>query len=165
MTLPLPGEGADVEILPAYLQLVLDKVVGTFEQAGIELPERRYIAYGDVAADCEQLTVQFQQLYDGSPGGNPNAVQQCDGPRSVVMVVELFRCVPTTAGPRGGPPSPEAMDASTVIFLKDAWLLLDSADQVSKASGWAPGFIVDVNPISPSGGFAGTRMNLTTLVP
>lgn len=160
----IPGRDDDLEVLPELLQLTLDTLVGTFDQAGVDLPERQYIAFGDVVVDCEQLTVQFQQLVYGPPGGDPNSVQRCDGPRSVSLLVQLFRCVPTTNTPRGGAPTPEAIAASTKTHLRDAWLLMDALAQVDAAT-WKSGVVGEVSPVSPNGGFAGASLSIMLQVP
>jgi len=56
------------------------------------------------------------------------------------------------------------MDASTVIFLRDAWLLMDSLAQVD-AKGFRAGVIGEASPVSANGGFAATSLTITIQVP
>lgn len=161
----LPGRDDDQEVLGQLLLLTLNSVVGVFEQADVELPDRRYISYGAVVADCEQLTVQLAQIYPGLPGADPNQIQHCNGPRTAVLVVQLFRQIPVASGPRGtGPPSPDQLTASALRSVKDVWLLLDGAGAVD-AAGWGTGVIAEVSPIDASGGYIGASMTITLTVP
>lgn len=162
------GAGSDrseYEVLYALAHTVLDAIVGVYEQAGVDLPARRYVHFGGVAADCEQLTVQVDQLYSGTPGGDANAVQRCNGPRTAVLSVQLFRPEPTQSGTRGGPPTPEQLDAAARQHLTDAVLLLDAAGEADNQQGqWGTGYIAEVSPVDASGGFVGIAMALSMQV-
>jgi hypothetical protein len=163
VTTPTPVD--DLDAVGSLLQLTLDTIVGTYEQAGVDLPERRYISYGSTAVDCEQLTVELGQFYSGAPGEDPNALQHCDGPVSAVMVVQLFRKAPVGSGQRNQlAPSADAITAMALTMAKDAWLLLQAAGAVDKAA-WRVGYVAEVTPISTSGGMVGASMNFTMQVP
>lgn len=160
-----PSREDDQDALGQFLLLTLDTVVGVYEHARVDLPPRRYVAYGGVAADCEQLTVQLGQVYAGLPGSDPNVVQRCDGPRTAVMVVQLFRKAPVASGPRGtGAPTADEITASALRSTRDAWLMLDAAGAVD-AAGWNTGVMAEVVPIDTSGGYVGVNMTLTAAVP
>lgn len=161
MTLPAPG-GPESRSIPEYLALVLDTVVGVFEQAGVDVPKRRYWTLGGVPADCEQLTVHLTQVYKGNPGDDPGQVQRCGSARSASLVVQLFRPVPTGNGQK--PPSPEIIMREAEPSAIDAWLLLDAAEAID-AAGWNTGLMAEVNVIDPSGGFVGLSMTLTAPIP
>lgn len=148
--------------IPDYLAKVLDTIVGVFQQAGVDLPERRYWAIGSVVADCPQLTVHLMQTYKGLPGDDPGMVQRCDSPRTVSMVVQLFRNVPVGNGQR--PPSTAIMMRESAQPAIDAWLLLDAAEAVD-AMGWNTGVMAEVNVVPPSGGLVGLSMMLTAPIP
>lgn len=161
----LPGRDDDQDVLGELLLLTLDKIVGTFEHAGVDLPGRRYISYGGVAADCEQLTVELAQIYPGLPAADPNQLHRCEGPRTAVIIAQLFRKVPVASGPRGtGAPTPGDLTASALTLVRDVWLLLDAAGAVDSA-GWGTGVIAEVTPISASGGLTGANLTLTLTVP
>lgn len=156
----------DIEAVGQLLFTILDVVVGRYEQAGIDLPERRYIHYGTVAADCEQLTVELNQVFPGLPGEDPSAAQPCAGstPRTAATTVTIFRKVPTGSGNRGqDPPTPEALTATTLILARDSWLLLDAAEEVDQR-GHRRGVIAEVSPIGPSGGYTGVTMTLSVAI-
>lgn len=156
---------SDVDVLGEMLFAVLDSVEKTFEEADVKLPERRYIAWGGVAVDCEQVTAQLVQIYPGTPGGDPNQIQRCMGPRTAVIVVQIFRCAPTPTGPKATAPGVDVLNDSARAMAKDAWLLLDSAKVFDVEGSWGSGVIADVSPIEPSGGFVGTTLTVTSLVP
>lgn len=161
----VPDRTNDVDALGELLQLTLNSVASVFEVARVDLPERQYVAYGSVVADCEQLTVQLGQLYPGLPGADPSQVARCNGPRTAVLVVQLFRCAPVATGPRGqGAPSPRSITDATLRSVKDVWLMLDAAGAVDTA-GWGTGVIAEVSPIDTSGGYIGVSMTLTITVP
>lgn len=165
MTVPIPGRDADQEAVGQLLLLALQSIVNVYDHARVPLPDRRYVSYGAVAADCEQLTVQLGQVYPGTPGSDPNVVQRCDGPRTAVLVVQLFRKAPTASGPRGqGAPTPEALTAMALASARDSWLLLDAAHAID-AAGWNTGIISEVSPVDTSGGLVGASMTLTLQVP
>lgn len=159
----VPGRGNDLDALPELLQLVLDKLVATFETARVDLPARRYIAFGGVVADCEQLTSQLIQVYPGLPGADPNQVQKCDGPLTAVIVSQLFRKQPASSQ-RGTPPTASEISAATRVVARDVWLMLEAAHAVD-AAGWNTGLIAEVSPIEPQGGLGGCAMTLTLQVP
>lgn len=156
----------DIDAVGQLLITTLNHVVGRYEQAGVELPERRYIHYGAVAADCEQVTVELNQVYPGVPGDDPGAAQKCGGDtlRTAAMTVTIFRKIPTGSGNRGqDPPKPEDLTATTLILARDTWLLLDVAEEVDQV-GHKRGMITEVSPIGPSGGYAGVAMTLSVAI-
>lgn len=161
----LPARDADQDVLGELLLLALERVVGTFERAQVPLPDRQYISYGSVVADCAQLTVELGQLYPGSPGSDPSQTQRCDGPRTAVLLIQLFREAPTVVGGRGPTaPTVAALNAIAVEMSRDAWLLLDAAQAID-AAGWNTGVIAEVSPVATSGGYIGSSMTLTLQVP
>lgn len=167
ITMPtsIPDRQNDIDAVGSLLQRMLEAVIGTYEQANVELPKRRYVTYGLAAADCEQVTVACGQIYNGLPGSDPNQVQRCDGPRTCTMVVTIFRKDACGSGPRGqGVPTPDSLTANALVFARDAWLLLDACKAVD-AAGLHTGVISEVSPIDASGGYVGATMNVTITVP
>jgi hypothetical protein len=149
---------------PAYLKPegvfedVVTAVVGTFEAAGVAIPARRVWGVETVAADCEQLSFVYSQQYKGLPADDPNQAQQCESPRSMVLVVQLWRCSPQPKDPRIGV-TPAQRETFTRTILRDGWLLLDAASQVD-AVGWNRGIIADVTVSEPSD-LVASILNLT----
>ena len=144
--------------LLVHLNTVLDSVVQTFNQANHPLPETRFIAAGQTAHDCEQVSVSLSQLYIGLPGDQAVQPQRCDGPRSALVVVEIVRCIPT-ANQRTGKMDPAAALAVAETQARDAWLLLESATSMD-----IYGVLADVTPTDPQGAFQAITLSLTMQV-
>lgn len=145
-----------IDSLKDHMELVLDIVVQTFGQAGILLPDRRYFTFGQPVHDCEQLTVQFQQLYMGPPGDQAQTMQRCDGPRSAAVLVELVRCIPTF---QRTAPTVEQLTAAAEQQAIDAWMLLEAATKVNPF-----GVLADVSPGEPQGAYQAMSLSVITVV-
>ena len=148
------------------LQNVLDTVVSIFESYNVPLPNRRYWNTGQVAIDCEQLSVSLVQIYLGAPGDQASMPQKCNMPRSAVMTVLLAREIPVV-GVNGRPPSAEKISEGAEISAVDAWVLMQSINLLDQ---WEPGTFgvgtiatVDIPP--PEGGFQIVTMQLTMAIP
>lgn len=150
-----------VESLGVLLENVLDGVASTFDLANVVLPEKQYIATGEVAHDCEQVTVSLIQMYLGAPGSQSEEPQRCNVPRSAVLQIQIARCLPPAA-PRSTGPSVAAMTEMTKIQARDSWLLMDAA--LSAVDDYA-GVLADVSVTNPAGGFQAVVLNLTVAVP
>ena len=124
------------------LQHIMDTIVANYTSAGIDLPERRFTAIGDVASsvadDCEQVTVNFVQAYLGQPG-QPDVIPfGCPSAMSGDFVAQVTRCVPGASATGRGipkPPTVEAIEASTLVQAVDAQILLQSAFDLSSIQG------------------------------
>ncbi len=81
------------QVVP-FMEQVLDTIVETFETAGVDLPDRRYITFATPASDCAQLTVALQQLYLGPPGLPAQEATPCTSPTTATIRVEVLRPVP-----------------------------------------------------------------------
>lgn len=163
MTVPISelDPNADPRSLVAVLDHVLDVIVARYEQAGVELPERRYWTLGTPAADCEQLVVSFALLYIGPPGDQAALPQPCNSPRSATLSIQVLRCIPTT-GPRNSPPSAASIQSASEAMAVDSWLLLDSADD---CDSWGLGVIATCTAGEAQGGYQGATMTITLAVP
>lgn len=160
--LPYDANTDDVDSLGDLMSHVLDNVVGVFEQAGIELPERRYIAYGGVAHDCEQVTVSFIQMYLGPPGDQAAQPQRCDAPRTAVLALQIARCLPAS-GPRGSAPIADSISEHALSQSRDAWLLMEAG--ATSVDAWGLGVLADVAVTEPQGGYQAVVLNLILAVP
>lgn len=121
------------------------------------LPARRYVASGQTAHDCEQVTVSFQQGYLGLPGDQATTSARCDSAASLVFLVEVVRKVPVLSQ-RGGAPSVEALNAAGHNQLSDAETLLDAARSFGNDFG---GVLADVFAGEPSGEYQAIAANVT----
>lgn len=155
----VPDEDAVADAMWA----VLESIVGYYELKDYPLPERRYIAMNSVAHDCEQLTVAFQQLYVGPPGNQLEEPMKCESPRSIVLQIQLVRCVPVVQV-RGTAPTAEQITDSTLQMARDSWMILEGAMLAPPVVNWL-GAIADVAVTEPSGGFQAVQLNMVLSVP
>jgi len=116
------------------LRRLQSSVETVFAQAGVPLPERRFVAVGDVGTqswDCEQLSFNLIKVYFGTPGaGDTQATSGCALALAGDFVIQLVRCVPgakaTRSGTRMLPPEVEAIEAATLVQAVDAQVLLEA---------------------------------------
>jgi hypothetical protein len=145
---------------------VLERVEAIFQSYNVELPQRRYWTVGQPAIDCEQLVVYFQQMYLGPPGAQVGEPQRCHVPRSATITISIARATPIV-NQNGRPPSPERIKAASEVLAIDAWVLMESINQLDQwdETGYGVGVIatLEINP--PEGGFQTTDMVVTMAVP
>lgn len=148
------------------LQGVLDRVVAIYESYGVPIPTRRYWTMGTPAADCEQLVVNFIQMYLGAPGDEASEPQRCNVPRSAVLAIQIFRAVPSV-GVSGQAPSAEKIQDGSKISAIDAWTLMSSVNLLDQweEGGFGPGVIATLTSQEAQGGFQSTTLQITMAVP
>jgi hypothetical protein len=156
----------DAKNLAVLMQNVLNAVIDTYTSYTMPLPGRRYWTLGTPSVDCEQVVVSMLQMYIGSPGDEATSPRRCNDPRSVTLIVQVSREVPTV-GTNGRAPSGDAIQDGSEISAYDAWILLDSARLLDQ---WDPanfglGVIATVETSSPEGGFQTVSMTITMAVP
>jgi hypothetical protein len=157
---------SDAKNLATLMQNVLNAVIDTYTSYTMPLPGRRYWTLGTPAVDCEQVVVSMLQMYIGSPGDEATSPRRCNDPRSVTLLVQVSREVPTV-GTNGRAPSGDAIQDGSEISAYDAWILLDSSRLLDQ---WDPanfglGVIATVETSSPEGGFQTVSMTITMAVP
>lgn len=161
-------------------EAILNTVVATYAEHGVELPERRYLAVGgqgDTVHDCEQLTVSFEQGYSGLPGSQAQEPAKCDGPRTAVFIVEVVRELPLSNTVASNPSTPVPArysqvktgvqilpaEVQTEIAKKqmvDAMLLLESGLRAGDLT-LINGSLADVTAGSPQGGYQAISLVIT----
>lgn len=147
------------------LEHILSVVEQTFAAANVDLPDRRFIAVGDVggavAVDCEQVNVNFIKSYTGEPGQPETRASGCMMMLSGDFVVQVWRCVPKPETGRGRteviPPRVPAVNASTKIQAVDAGILLQSAWSMRSAQGHK----ATAAPTGQTGGFQAVQLDLS----
>jgi hypothetical protein len=157
---------SDAKNLATLMQNVLNAVIDTYTSYTMPLPGRRYWTLGTPSVDCEQVVVSMLQMYIGSPGDEATSPRRCNDPRSVTLLVQVSREVPTV-GTNGRAPSGDAIQDGSEISAYDAWILLDSSRLLDQ---WDPanfglGVIATVETSSPEGGFQTVSMTITMAVP
>ena len=153
--------------LANLMQSVLDQVITVYGSYSMPLPSRRYWTLGSPAVDCEQVTVSMLQMYLGSPGDEATTPRRCNDPRSVTLLVQVAREVPTV-GVNGRAPAADDIQDAAMISAYDAWILLDSAAELDRwetNGGFGLGIIATVETSAPEGGFQVVTMTITLAVP
>jgi hypothetical protein len=106
-------------------------------------------------------------MYLGSPGDEATAPRRCNDPRSVTLLVQVAREVPTV-GTNGRAPAADSIQDGAEISAYDAWILLDSAAELDRwetNGGFGLGVIATVETNAPEGGFQVVTMTITLAVP
>lgn len=162
----LYGVTEEATNLRDMMQGVLERVESVFQSYNVNLPSRRYWTMATPAIDCEQLVVYFQQLYLGPPGAEVGEPQRCHVPRSASLAISISRQTPIV-GQNGRPPSPEAIEAASDVMAIDAWVLMESVNQLDQwdETGYGVGVIATLESGPPEGGFQTTTMVITMAVP
>jgi hypothetical protein len=159
--------------------LILNTVVATYADHGVDLPTRRYLAVGGPGAtvhDCEQVTVSFEQAYSGLPGNQAQEPVKCGGPRSALFIIEVVRELPTSNTEAANPATPVPSRYGNVVSgvailpaevqsdiarrqMVDAALLLDAGLRAGETT--MVGSLADVSAGQPQGGFQAITLSLT----
>lgn len=148
-----------------FMELILQTVVETFDQAGVTLPDRRFITFGTPAADAEQVTVALQQLYLGTPGTPPTQPSQCNSMTTGVFRVEILRAVPIPEA-RKTVVAAETIHRAGIGTVTDAELLLRAVSSGMCGTTWGNmGVFADVTTPAEQGALGGPIMTLTAGVP
>lgn len=166
-----------------YVQIadhILNTVVATYADHGVDLPARRYLAVGGQGAtvhDCEQVTVSFEQGYSGRPGAQAQEPVKCNSLRTGVYIIEVVRALPlantVAANPETTVPArygqvktgvelvpADVQSAHARTQMQDAMLLLDAGLRAGETT--LTGSLADVTAGQPQGGYQAMTLVLTT---
>lgn len=163
----ISGATPEARNLADFLQEVLNRVITVYDSFNMPLPGRRYYTMASPVVDCEQICVSFIQMYVGFPGDEATEPRRCTDPRSATLSIQVAREVPI-AQPNGNPPSPDDIQRASEVSALDAWVLMESINNLDAWAGNGPfglGVIATVDADPPEGGFQTTRMTLTMAVP
>lgn len=160
------GIDEDALNLKEMLDGVLERVEATFQSYNVSLPARRYWTMGRPAIDCEQVTVSLIQMYLGAPGAQVSLPQRCNVPRSATLNISISRETPVV-GTNGRPPSPDKIEQAGAWAAVDAWVLMQSINQLDQwdETGYGVGVIATLDTPEPEGGFQTITMQITMAVP
>lgn len=148
---------------------LLTAVEEVFQDAFVELPERRYVHLGNVAIDnCEALIIQVEAAGNGSVVRRGEAfdnVQPGHVWRNVVdFSIWILRCVPVMDD-SGNPPSVDAEDESSLELMTDMWTLWNGMRVKHAAKELFDNCTAiefgDFLPYGPEGAFGGGRLQVT----
>lgn len=146
------------DYLYTIAQEILATAIDILNDASIEVPERTFVTFGEVADDCDLLAVAWQVLYTGEPG-QPNNQPEGQGfvTRSATFELRRIRCVSVNSA-NGTPPSPEEMEDAEAV-MTDVWTLYQGfvarkGDRtfLEHCQAFAIGNVVAVGPVGGMGG-------------
>lgn len=160
------GIDEDALNLKEMLDGVLERVETTFQSYNVSLPARRYWTMGRPAVDCAQVTVSLIQMYLGAPGAQVSLPQRCNVPRSATLNISISRETPVV-GANGRPPSADKIEQAGTWAAVDAWVLMQSINQLDQwdETGYGVGVIATLDTPEPEGGFQTVTMQITMAVP
>lgn len=166
MTVDKTLVSSDAKNLSNFMQALLDKVVEVFAEYNMPLPMRRYWTMASPAVDCEQVVVNFVQMFLGVPGDEQAIPWKGSIPRTATVNITISRAVPTV-GQNGRPPSSESIEGYAELCAYDSWILMDSIARFDPWEDAVPGFgvIGTLEVTDPQGGFQTTVLTLTAAVP
>lgn len=164
-----PGVGVDVASLATR---VFDAVVEHFTEAGVHLPDRRFMAPGapeQIAWDTEMLVMTLSGIGIGAAPGQAAPRQGhtfgATVLRHVVLTFQLVRCEPKPTNGGRAAPTVKALNAAAHDLFRDAGLMSHSLTRAATAiSRELPGAMVDagaVAPVGPEGGYVGLQTSIT----
>lgn len=133
-----------------------------FAAHGVELPARRYVSAGDIAFDCDQLTVTLVSYYGTNGDVSVQTAQpmRCNTLRGTLFEVMLLRCAPTIEGTPEHPKLPDPAELETYgrLIMNDAEML-----EAAIVDAWGNGVygdgpnlvIENYDTVGPIGGLGG----------
>lgn len=148
--------------LYALAQATLASLEAHYTAEGVDLPERRYVADGLVAFDCEQVTVEVRRTFpsSGDVRQETAAPMQYETGRGAEIAVTILRCAPTVTDDSGEPAVPDIaeIEASALAKLADAEMV-PQALREGHRDGLLPGCggvaFMGWRSLGPDGGLAG----------
>ena len=111
-TTTIADVSSDALSLKNMMDGILSRIETVFQSYNVPLPSRRYWTMGEVAVDCEQVVVNFLQMYLGTPGDEQSSPQRCHVPRTATVIISISRPV-ATVGQNGRPPSGDKITESS----------------------------------------------------
>jgi hypothetical protein len=143
---------------------VLDALTERWPVGAAELPERRYVAFGEVAIDCEQITVSIERTFtiEADAATEVTATGALFFMRAVEVTVQIARCIPTVDDD-GNMPRPEDIEVSAAIAaqdeqnIRDALIDAQQEGDLASCNGIA---LQNWTAVGPDGGFGGGRLGV-----
>lgn len=149
--------------LQGLLDDLLAEAVSVVNAAGSEpAPDRQLVAHGSATADCELLAVHLLHV---RPQVIDPRSQRCAVVHIASMAVTLLRCYPMVSD-RGVPPTADALTVAGRALAVDGQALWKGLTRAWAEGAWPVGIPCSrvtwgaLEPIAPSGGFAGWRIEV-----
>lgn len=140
---------------------LLATAVTVLTDAGITPPPRQFVAAGEVADECDSLTVALTEISQGLPGLATTSIEPYSFAFTGSYQIRIVRCV--TQEDRG-PLDPDDLTLDAEATYSDAWVLVlglatkkESGDLLAKCDSMV---IANALPFGPEGGIAGWQINV-----
>jgi hypothetical protein len=144
---------------------LLTTIEQVYERENTPLPTRRYLATGQApAVDEEQISVMFGGIYLGPPGNEMTTPYNGEAPRSMSLLVQLWRRIPALTD-FGNVPSAESISVASEILMHDSWLLVTAGAEFATQPGYNSGLIANAGVNEPQGEFAGVALTMEIQIP
>lgn len=137
---------------------VLTATVQAFSDAGVAVPDRRYVGAGEPVDDCDQLVVWLGRLFNGQPGQEVAVDTAFHVGRSLEVNIRIIRCVPAVTD-SGGVPNADDIDAASRQIAVDMWVTVqglialgNDREFLADCQRWA---FIEVVPFEWQGGVGG----------
>ena len=160
----------DPSALAKIGQMLLDRVIAIYEEAGVELPLRRVWAAGDIPFECNSLVVSLAELREGIVNSETAVPDPCHVPLMAEFNITAARCYPV-GDQRGNPPSPEKIAAAAIAAATDAYLLMKASCTLDMFGADIPGapqggmgVEASISIGNPQGGMQTVTLNLVTMI-
>lgn len=137
---------------------ILEAVLDAYDNAAPPLvpPERQYVTFGNVAADCDQLVVE----YGGATPLEADNFLPCIPITDHIYRIWVMRC--NSAWEDDNIPSADTLDTSAQIVLRDAYVLAGLFPAELKAASLCSKLqIVSLESFGPEGGLGGVILTIT----
>jgi hypothetical protein len=150
-------------------ELLLHRVEEVYREAGVDLPDRRIWAVGEVPFDCNQLIVSLDGLREGLINTENQVPSPCEVPVMAEFNITVVRCAPVPDS-RGNPPTPKQYADFAAITSTDAYLLMKASCSFDLFGALIPGYPggmgveASVSISNAQGGVQAVTLNLVTLV-
>lgn len=149
---------------------LLRRVECLYSHYGVDLPDRRVWAAGEVPFDCNQLIVSLESLSEGLVGTESQIPSPCNVPVNATFNVTVVRCFPVDA--KGGPTKTDVLAAAADAAARDAYLLMKlsgcldmyGADTGDMTRLGGMGTEASVAIANAQGGVQAVTLQLTTVV-
>lgn len=142
--------------LQTACEALLAATVTTYAAYTDTLPARQLVTVAQPAGDAELLAVFVARVYPGTPGQETQLPQQCGGPVSAEIAVELWRCHPQSEGE--ALTTTEEETAAAAARHRDVLLLINAADlAVSNLDLEGEALTGAATVVGPRGALAGVR--------
>lgn len=148
---------------------LLKRVICLYDYFGVELPNRRVWAVGEVPFDCDQLIVSLDSLAEGLVNTDNQPASPCEVPVNATFNITVVRCFPVDS--KGAATKPDVLAAVADKSAIDAYLLMKLSgclDMYGADTGNARlggmGTEASISISNAQGGVQAVTLELTTVV-